>query len=129
MLTWPDDMAKRGYSSSWRNRRHDIKAEFCQIQRSLCLHAKVILTQVSNDDIKKPTAHNSEVFGASHENLLAVWITVASRGWVVLIDNEVVKYLILRKTIRFFKEGYHTAPFFADDLTIAEVFLIKAAMQ
>ena len=122
---------KRGYSKSWTNRRYDIEVTNgvkVLAGAEKLLSPKAIVSLTRNADIHELAVYDSKVFGAQRENLLAAWITVASGGWVVLENNEIVGYLILRKTVRFSEEGYRAAPFFADDLTIAKV-LFKAACE
>ena len=120
---------KSGFRREWRNRRYDIKvADVVKVlsDTEKSLPAKAVVSQVNKVDLKKLSEYDSKIFGACRENLLAAWITLALGGWVVLCNNEIVGYLILRKTVLFSEEGYRAAPFFADDLTVAK-FLLKTA--
>lgn len=122
---------KSGFRREWINHRYDIKvANVVKVlsDAQKLLPAKAVVSPTDKVDLKKLSEYDSVIFGTCRENVLAAWITVALGGWVVLSDDKIVGYLILRKTVLFSKEGYFAGPFFADDLTIAKV-LLKTACE
>ena len=123
--------AKSGFRREWANRRYDVKvANVVKVlsDADKSLPAKGVISIASNVDPKKLSDYDSKIFGACRANLVAAWVAVALGAWVVFSNDEIVGYLILRKTILFSKQGYRAAPFFADDSTIAKV-LLKTACK
>ena len=90
------------------------------------------ILSASQADFNKLFEYSADMLGTSQvcKRLLAAWLAHLHKSSWVAIDStgKVVGYLIMSETVRFPKEGYYIAPFYADSAPIARS-LLKVAVS
>lgn len=130
VLSMEEDYVRSGFHRDSLTHRYDIVTRTgLQALAKVEPPAGVKIINASLVDFQKLLAYDTEVFGFDRAHLLASLIALCQEcSWAAIQSDQVVGYLILRKTVHVAKDGYRVAPLLADSTPIARS-LFKMAFE